>query len=50
MIGRRLGPCDCCSTWGWVYYMWGPWGKGFLCDRCCQEQQKEINSILRSMF
>ena len=41
--------CMMCRKFGCIFYMWGPWEKGYFCVQDANEQQREIDSIYMGM-
>ena len=46
---RRLGSCGRCQVWGWVRWVYGPTGKGYLCSPCADDERQEIQAIQDAM-
>ena len=42
--------CEECKEHEPTCWFYGPWGAGWICNKCIQEQQKEIDSIMSQLY
>ena len=50
-LWHRAGPCDRCRTYyGRLVWHYGPYGAGYQCPSCLDDQYEEAASIQRSMI
>ena len=42
--------CEACKEHEPTCWFYGPWGAGWICSACIQEQEKEIDSIRSQLY